>query len=89
MDRVTLAMARLAAMALLAGVVAGMVEGAQPWADRIAGAGMAALICVPVMELLALRESFRRRGDQRYAGLTALLLAVLAVAAALSVFRHV
>lgn len=89
MDRLAALMARLGTLALLAGVLAGIAEGMEGWADRVAGAGMAGLICVPVVELVALRESFRRRRDFRYAGLTTLLLVILALAAVLSLWRHV
>ncbi|MDQ7801878.1 MAG: hypothetical protein QN188_09290 [Armatimonadota bacterium] len=89
MDRFAALTARLGTLAVLAGALGGMAEGLETWAEWIAGVGIAGLICVPVVDLLALRETFRRRGERRYADLTTLLLAVLAVAAATSVVRHV
>lgn len=89
MNRLAGLMARLSTLALLLGVLVGMVKGLEMWAERIAGAGIVGLISVPVMDLLALQETFRRRGELRYARLTVLLLVVLAIAAALSMFRHV
>lgn len=88
MNRWVVLTARLATLALLVGVLADMVQAAEVWAEQVAGAGIAGLISVPVMDLLALREKFRRGGDLRYAGLTTLLVAVLSLAAAVSVFRH-
>ncbi|MDR7542338.1 MAG: hypothetical protein QN171_08980, partial [Armatimonadota bacterium] len=78
MDRFAALTARLGTLAVLAGVLAGMAEGLETWAEWIAGVGIAGLICVPVVDLLALRETFRRRGELRYARLTVLLLVVLA-----------
>lgn len=89
MVRLAALLARLSTLALLTGVGVGMAEGVTPWADRIAAAGILGLISVSVMELVALREDFRRRQDFRYAGLTTLLLVLLAFVAILSWLRHV
>jgi hypothetical protein len=86
-DRLVGVLTRFSTLALVVGLVLGLV-GWDTWPERLAGAGIAGLVSIPVLELVGLRERFRRAGQGRYAALTTLLLVVLALTAAASALRH-